>query len=153
MIHLLPLHKMLASMWDKNNYICFFQPRSIPLVDKWYYAHQRWHPHPSQHCHCQPNTSIFTSLILCDSRIYNLQHNSNQRKELWWPTIHWSIPFFNNPCIWVFTQTKWYVFTWLCQCHLELKRPKGPLILVSKSFLRQKISITLQKMYASSILG
>jgi hypothetical protein len=31
---LLPLHKILTSMRDENNYTCFFQPCSIPLVDK-----------------------------------------------------------------------------------------------------------------------
>jgi hypothetical protein len=29
-----PLHKMLVSTWDENNYIHFFQPHSIPLVDR-----------------------------------------------------------------------------------------------------------------------
>jgi hypothetical protein len=31
---LLPLHKMLVSMWDENNYTCFLQPCSTPLVDE-----------------------------------------------------------------------------------------------------------------------
>ncbi len=31
---LLPLHKMLVSMGDENNYTCFFQPCSTPLVDE-----------------------------------------------------------------------------------------------------------------------
>jgi hypothetical protein len=31
---LLPFHEMLISTWDKNNYICFSQPCSIPPIDK-----------------------------------------------------------------------------------------------------------------------
>jgi hypothetical protein len=30
---LLPLRQMLVSTWDKNNYMRFLQPHSIPLVD------------------------------------------------------------------------------------------------------------------------
>jgi hypothetical protein len=29
-----PLHKMLVSMWNKNNYMCFLQPHSTLRVDK-----------------------------------------------------------------------------------------------------------------------
>ncbi len=31
---LLPLHEMLASTWDENNYNCFLQPHSSLLVDE-----------------------------------------------------------------------------------------------------------------------
>jgi hypothetical protein len=31
---LLPLHEMLVSMWDENNYMGFLQPHLTPLVDK-----------------------------------------------------------------------------------------------------------------------
>jgi hypothetical protein len=31
---LLPLHKMLVSMWDKNNFMHFLQPHSSPFVDE-----------------------------------------------------------------------------------------------------------------------
>jgi hypothetical protein len=31
---LLPLHKMLVSIWDENNYMCFLQPHSTLLVNK-----------------------------------------------------------------------------------------------------------------------
>jgi hypothetical protein len=31
---LLPLHEMLASMRDENNYMHFLKPRSIPFVEK-----------------------------------------------------------------------------------------------------------------------
>jgi hypothetical protein len=63
---------------------------------------------------------------LCNSKICNPWHGSSQRKELSQLTPHWSIPPFNNWHIWESTQTSWYVFTWLWQCHLELKRAKGP---------------------------
>jgi hypothetical protein len=29
-----PLHEMLVSMWDENNYMHFFQPHSTPLVNE-----------------------------------------------------------------------------------------------------------------------
>jgi hypothetical protein len=31
---LLPLCEMLVSMWDKNNYMCFFQPHSTSFIDE-----------------------------------------------------------------------------------------------------------------------
>jgi hypothetical protein len=31
---LLPLHEMLVSTWDENNYMHFLQPHSTPLVDE-----------------------------------------------------------------------------------------------------------------------
>ncbi len=36
----------------------------------------------------------------------------------------WSIPPFSNWSIWLLTQTCQCVFTWLCQCHLELEGDK-----------------------------
>ncbi len=32
---------------------------------------------------------------------------------------------FSNWNIWMFTQTSWCVFTWLCECHLKLESDKG----------------------------
>jgi hypothetical protein len=88
---------MLASMWEENNYMHFLQSCSTPFVkSSWQCAHQRWHLHFNQHCHCPPNASRFTSLILCDSRICNPWHISSQRKELSQLTPHWSNPPFNN---------------------------------------------------------
>jgi len=51
------------------------------------------------------------------------------------------------------TQTSQCVFTQLCQWHLELKRAQGPSSFCFGYFFRQKISITLQNMQASSILS
>jgi hypothetical protein len=45
------------------------------------------------------------------------------------------------------------VFTQLCQCHLELERPKGFHISILVIFFCQNVLITLQKMQAYSILG
>jgi len=89
-------------------------------------AYQRWHSHFNRCCHCQPNTSGFTFLILCNSRICYLWCSSSQGKELLQPTPHWSIPPLNNWGIWSLTQTCQCVFIWLCQCHLELERDKMP---------------------------
>jgi hypothetical protein len=50
-------------------------------------------------------------------------------------------------------QISWCVLTWLCQCHVKLqkaKRPSSFFFLIT--FCYKKISITLQKMQASSIL-
>ncbi len=87
-------------------------------------AYQNGHSHFSQCCHCWPNTNGFTSPILRNSRICCLRCSSSQGKELLQTTPHWSIPSFNNWGIWFLTQTCWYAFTRLCQCHLELKGEK-----------------------------
>jgi hypothetical protein len=94
------------------------------LLMSWHCAYQRWHLHLSRHCHCRPKASKFTSLILRNPRIYCLWCNLSQEKELSQPTPRWSIPPLNNWDIWLLTQTCWYAFTWLCQCHLELEGAK-----------------------------
>ncbi len=91
--------------------------------------------------------------ILHNSRICNLWCGSSKKKELSRPTPHLLIPSFNNWGIWVSTKTSWYVFRWLCQCHLELERARGPSSRCFGYFLCKKISITLQRMQASSILS
>ncbi len=45
-------------------------------------------------------------------RSYHNSHPTNQFLPL------------TNLSIWLLTQTCWCVFTWLCQCHLELERAK-----------------------------
>ncbi len=45
-------------------------------------AYQRLHSHSNQHCHCRPNTSGFTFLILHNPRVCCLRCNSSQGKEL-----------------------------------------------------------------------
>ncbi len=87
-------------------------------------VYQRWHSHLSQRCHCQPNSSGFTSPILHNSRTCRLWCNSSQRKELSQWTPHWSIRPLNNWSIWLLTQTCWYDFTQLHRCHLELERAR-----------------------------
>jgi hypothetical protein len=70
----------------------------IPLLSSMnrHYVHQRWNSHLSWHCHCQPNTSKFTSLILHNLKICSLWSSSSQKKELSRPTPHWSIPPFRT---------------------------------------------------------
>jgi hypothetical protein len=70
----------------------------IPLLSSMnrHYVHQRWNSHLSWHCHCQPNTSKFTSLILHNLKICCLWSSSSQKKELSRPTPHWSIPPFRT---------------------------------------------------------
>jgi len=92
----------------------------------WHCAYQRWHSHLNWCCHCQPNTSGFTSMILCNSRICYFWCSSSQEKDLSQPSPHWSIPPLSNWSIWLLTQTCWCVFTQLCQCHLDLERDKRP---------------------------
>ncbi len=55
--------------------------------------------------------------------------------------------------IWLLTQTCRCVFTWLCQCHLELERAKGPSSFYLGHFSSSKNSITLQRMQTFSILS
>jgi hypothetical protein len=40
-----------------------------------HYVYQRWHSHLNQHCHCQPNTSGFISIIICNSMICCIRCN------------------------------------------------------------------------------
>jgi hypothetical protein len=89
-------------------------------------VYQKWHLNLNRCCHCWPNTSKFTSPILCNYKICCLWCNSSQRKELSQPTPRWSIPPLSNWNIWLFTQTCQCVFTGLCQCHVELEGTKRP---------------------------
>jgi hypothetical protein len=77
-------------------------------------------------CYCWPNMNGCTSPILCNSKICHLQCNSNKRKEISQPIPHQSNPPLSNWSIWFLTQTCRCVFTWLCQCHLELEGDKRP---------------------------
>jgi hypothetical protein len=93
-------------------------------LTNWHYAYQRWHLHLSERCYCWSNVIKFISLILRNSRICYLRCNSSQRKDLLQLTPHWSISPLSNWGIWLLTQTCRCVFTWLCQCHLELEGDK-----------------------------
>jgi hypothetical protein len=64
----------VSFMWDENNYMHFFQPHSILLVDKLTL--------------CSPNMCGSISSILHNSRICYLWCDSSQRKELLWLTPH-----------------------------------------------------------------
>ncbi len=64
----------------------------------------------------------------------------NPRKEVMQLTPQWSIPPFSNWCIWLLTQTCRCVFTWVCQCHLELEVDRKFCTLVT--FFHQKALIT-----------
>jgi len=59
---------------------------------------------------------------LAQFRTFHFRYNSRQGKKLSQSTPHSSIPSFNNWSIWLITQTCQYVFTRLCQCHLELEK-------------------------------
>jgi len=104
-------------------------------------AYQKWHSHLSQ-CYCQPNTSGFTSQILCNLRLCYLWCSSSQIKELLQPTPHWSIPPLNNWSIWLHK----HVNVFLHDCaHViwSLKGTKSPHLSTFVTFLYQKVSITL----------
>jgi hypothetical protein len=49
---LLPLHKMLASTRDKNNFMRFLQYIQILSLTSQHCVYQRWHSHPNRCCHC-----------------------------------------------------------------------------------------------------
>ncbi len=76
-----PLHKMLVSTWDENNYTCFLQPHSTPLVDK------------STLCYC----------LRCSSS----QGKELSQPTPHWsipPISNWGIWLFTQTCRCVFTQ-------------------------------------------------
>jgi hypothetical protein len=112
-------------LYIRHNYMCFFQPHSIPLVNELTLCSPNM-AFTSQCCHCWSNASKFTSPILCNSRICCLQCISSQGKELSQLTPHWSILPFSNWNIRLLTQKCRCVFTWLCQCHLELEKAERP---------------------------
>jgi len=81
------LHKMLASTWDENNYMCLFQPHSTHLVDKltlcspnMAFPKLKFSP-PTQH------EQIYF-MIVHNSKIFHLRCNSSQGKKLSQPTPH-----------------------------------------------------------------
>jgi len=137
-----PLCEMLASTWDEKNYMCFLQPHSTPLINELTLCFQRWHSHPSQCCHCRPNTSIFTSPILHNSRIYRFQCSPSYRNQ---HPINQFLPL----AIEVFGCLHKHVNVFLHDCvnaNWSLKGPKGFHLSTLVTFLRQKVLITLQKM-------
>ncbi len=121
-----PLCEMSISMWDENNYMCFFQPHSIFPIDESALCSIRWNSHFSWCCHSWPNLCRSTSLILHNSKNCYLWCSSSQRKELPWSTPHRPICPFNNWSIWMFKQIGQYVLTWLCQYYFEHNRAKRP---------------------------
>jgi hypothetical protein len=121
----------VAIAWDVGFHMLlplhfFFNHIQLLWLMNQHCAYQRWHSHLSQHCHCWPNTSGFTSLILQNSRICCIRCNSSQGKELSQLTPHCSIPPFSNWGIWFLTQTCQCVFTHMCQCQLEFERDRRP---------------------------
>jgi len=83
----------------KTTCASFIHVQLLPLTS-WHCVHQRWHLHLSWHCHCQPNMSRFTSLILRYPRICCFQCGSNQRTKLLQLTPHWLIPPLSSGGIW-----------------------------------------------------
>ncbi len=105
-----------------------------------HYAYQRWHSHLGQLCHCQPNSSIFTSPILCNSRIYHLQCSSSQGKELSQPTPHWLIPPLSHVKYLVaYTNMPMCFYTIVSMHNLELEKVKGPSSFYLGHFFLSKI--------------
>jgi hypothetical protein len=109
---LLPLHEMLVSTWEQLHFS--FNHIQLLWSMSQHCVYQRWHSHLSQRCHCWPNASGFTSLILQNSRICCIGCSSSQGKELSQLTPHCSIPPLSNWSIWFLTQTCRCVFTRMC---------------------------------------
>jgi hypothetical protein len=86
-------------------------------------VHQRWNLHLSQCCHCRSNMNGFASLILRNSKFCCLWRAKKKSYHDRHPTDHF------------------------------LPWTKGPPPFVFVTFLCKKISITLQRMQASSILS
>jgi hypothetical protein len=116
-------------------------------------AHQRWHSHPSQCCHCRVNVSGSTSPILHNSKIFHLRLIvDNERSYHNWHPTNQFLPF----AIEVFGCLHKHANVFLHDCVnaiWSLKWPKGPLLSTLITFLCQKVSITLQKIQMSSILS
>jgi hypothetical protein len=123
------------------------------LLTSWYFVYQRWHSHLSQCCHCQPNASIFISLILHNSRICHLRCNSSQEMSYYnrHPINQFlSLTFEIFGCLHkhanVFLHNRAYAI-W------SLKGQEGLHFSTLVTFLYKKVSITLQRMQMSSILS
>jgi hypothetical protein len=129
------------------NHVPFFSSTS------WHCVHQKWNLHLIQCCHCQSNMNGFTSSILCNSKFCCLWSNSRQKK-----TYHDRHPIdhFLPLAIEVFGCLDKQVDVFLHDCANAIwnfKGTKGPPPFVFVTFLWKKISITLQRMQASSILS
>ncbi len=59
----------------------FFKHVQFFLLMSRHGVHRRWHSNLNQCCHCQPNTSRFTSSILCHPRICCFWYGSSQKKQ------------------------------------------------------------------------
>jgi hypothetical protein len=152
--HFLPLlHKMLESTCDENNYMHIPYPCSIFFIDKSPCVDRKQNPHISWCCHSQPNACGIISLILHNLKICSFWCNWSQREKLLRSTFHWSIPPSSSWGIWMSTQIGWYVFTWLCQCHLELQRTRKPFLKNSWWIFFVKKFNYVAKMQTSSILS
>ncbi len=125
-----------CSLWHLCwHYMKYYLPRGMRITTCASFNHvqlllsmtwHRWYSHSSRRCHCRHNASRFISSILCNPRICSLRFDSKQRNELLRSTPYWSIFPFGKWGIWMSTQTGWCVFTWLCQCHLELESVRRP---------------------------
>jgi len=116
-------------------------------------VYQKWYSHLSQCCHCWPNMSEFTSMILHNSKICHFQCNSSQGKEL---LQHTPTNQFLPLAIEVFGCLHKHVNVFLHNCAnaiWSLKGTKGLHLFTLVTFFHQKISITLQRMQTSSILS
>jgi hypothetical protein len=65
--------------------------------------------------------------------VYEVTQVKKRSYHHWHPTNHF--PPFSNWSVWMFRQTSWCVLTWLCYCHVELQRNKGPFFLFLVTFL------------------
>jgi hypothetical protein len=99
------------------------------------------------------NANKFTSQILHNSRIYCLRCSSSQGKELSQPT---PIDQFLPLAIEVFGYLHKHAYVFLhdyANAIWSLKGTKSPHLSTLVTLLRQKVSITLQRMQVSSILN
>ncbi len=144
---LLPLHEMLTSMWDENNYMCFLQPHSTPVLTK-------------------DGIRTLTNIVIVDPKRTNLlfkfcviqgfvASNVTQANEKNYRNRH-PIDQFLPLATKVFSCLHRHADVFLYDCAnaiWSLKRPESLHIFTLVTFLCQKISITLRRMQAYSILS
>ncbi len=109
--------------------------------------------HFSQHCHCRPNVSIFTSLILCNPGF--VAFDATQANKTSYPNRHPTNQFLPL-AIEVFGCLHKHADVFLhdyANAIWSLKGIEGPHLSTLITFLHQKVLITLQMIQLSSILS
>jgi hypothetical protein len=141
-------------MWDENNYTCFLQPLSTPLINKLTLCSQKNGIHTLVDVFIANPTQMDLLCQSCATRRF-VASKRPQAKEKNYHNQH-PIDRFLLLAIEVFGCLNKQADVFLHDCvnaMWNFKGPKSPSLFVLVTFLHQKISITLKRMQASSILS